>query len=174
MPWNEDVKKAANWWTEYDRYKIVVRNNKFGATLTPSEKAAWDKVDITPDMDPSVIRQNLAVQQRILDGAIARRALTLISEGYNPESISTSTGLDFSGYDNPGYPNDQWNSWTQKERQQKQIEFWRAKSKPVAKSTSQSTPDKKYKVGESITINGKKYRVIPGGTDTDPNLQEVK
>lgn len=33
---------------------------------------------------------------------------------------------------------------------------------------------KKYKPGETVTINGKKYKVVPGGTDTDPNLQEVK
>jgi hypothetical protein len=84
--------EASNWWQSYDRYKNVVRNELFGASLTPGEKASFEAADITPGMNPATIRANLATQLRSVQGALARRANAAKAQGYNPEAIDYLTG----------------------------------------------------------------------------------
>lgn len=130
LPGEGGLQDAADWWQGYDRYKNIVRNELFGASLTENEQAAFKSADITPNMSAETIRKNLARQRAVLDGAAARNGLRLISDGYNPETVSVSLGIDFTGYENPGYPAAQWNDWSVEERQQKQLEYWKAKTKP--------------------------------------------
>jgi hypothetical protein len=50
-------------------------------------------------------------------------------------------------------------------------------SLPQRPGGTQSNPaasETKYTVGQRITVNGKKYEVIPGGSATNPNLREIK
>jgi hypothetical protein len=61
-----DTNDAAGWWQGYDRYKNVVRNELFGASLTPGEQQAFEKSDITPSMSPKAIKDNLKLQSEIV------------------------------------------------------------------------------------------------------------
>src|SRR6185436_1764146 len=44
----KDTADASKWWQGYDRFKNVVRNELFGASLTKGEKDAFDQADINP------------------------------------------------------------------------------------------------------------------------------
>lgn len=85
--------EAANWWQQYDRYKNVVRNNLFGASLTAGEQAAFEAADITPNMDANTIRKNLLLQKNIIEGSLGRRARAAAASGYNKDSILELTGI---------------------------------------------------------------------------------
>lgn len=58
---NEDEKRAAEWWADLDRdIFAAMRNDLFGATLTPNEKAAFDALRLmTPAMSPDQIQRRL-------------------------------------------------------------------------------------------------------------------
>jgi hypothetical protein len=170
---NPVLRDAAAWWSSYDRYKNVVRNELFGASLTANEQEAFNKADINPDMSPELIRRNLAQQRETLSVANARKAATLVAGNVNPEQVSIAGAIDFTGRENPGYAPEKWDSWTAKQKQLAQREFWRNRINPKI-GTAKPAAGEKYKVGQRITYGGKKYEVIPGGTDTNPNLREVK
>lgn len=90
---DESVVKGATWWQEYDRYKNQVRNELFGSALTATEKAAFEAADINPGMSADAIKRNLAAQQRAVQSAMSKLGGALVSEGYNPETISKAYGL---------------------------------------------------------------------------------
>lgn len=90
----ETERAAASYWQNYDRYKNVVRNDLFGSALTATEQAAFEKADINPGMNPDIIGKNLAEQQRVLQGAMKRKAASLIASKYNPQAISEAYGID--------------------------------------------------------------------------------
>lgn len=81
----------ATWWQQYDRYKNVIRNELFGSALTPSEQAAFEAADITPNMDPGVIKSNLGRQAALVQSALARRAAVWEAQGYNPSAVTAAT-----------------------------------------------------------------------------------
>jgi len=87
-----DGSAAANWWQQYDRYKNMVRNELFGASLTTGETQNFEKSDINPNMNPETIRANLKRQQDVLERAAARRAQSLKLQGYNPRAIDVTLG----------------------------------------------------------------------------------
>lgn len=87
------TEEAANWWQGYDRYKNLVRNELFGASLTTGESAAFEKADINPGMKPDVIQRNLAEQKRIVEAGIKRKASAMVQSGYNPEAIASAFGM---------------------------------------------------------------------------------
>lgn len=84
----------AEWWQQYDRNKNVIRNELFGAALTPGEQAEFDKADINPNMSPKIIRENLATQHRVLEAGLRRQAQVWAAQGYNPDALRAATGLD--------------------------------------------------------------------------------
>jgi len=86
----------AAWWQQYDRLKNEVRNELFGASLTAGEQAAFEAADITPNMDPSVLKQNLAKQSEIIKKGLERQAKTWAAQGYNREAIREASGVDVS------------------------------------------------------------------------------
>lgn len=95
-PVTENLRNNADqssWWQSYDRYKNVVRNDLFGASLTASEQAAFDKADINPGMQPDQIRKNLQIQRDIVESGIKRKAGALISAGHDPQTISKAYGM---------------------------------------------------------------------------------
>jgi hypothetical protein len=86
------AREGAKWWQEYDRYKNVVRNDLFGSALTAPEQAAFTAADITPNMNPELVRKNLQVQHEVLQGAMKRKAGALVEQGYKPEVIARAYG----------------------------------------------------------------------------------
>jgi hypothetical protein len=86
----EGMDDAANWWAGWNEIRTLPeRNRLFGATLTPNEKAEWDKVDINPSMKAEQIRKGVARIQAILLRHATNRARGMISEGYDPDAINT-------------------------------------------------------------------------------------
>lgn len=92
----KNTAETAQWWQGYDRYKNVVRNELFGSALTAPEKAAFERADINPGMDPATITKNLETQERVAKNGLKRKANALIQAGYPPEQISAAYGLDLS------------------------------------------------------------------------------
>jgi hypothetical protein len=90
----KDRAQASAFWQEYDRYKNVVRNDLFGAALTASEQAAFEKGDISPGMDPAQIRKNLAMQKAIVETGLKRKASAMVQNGYKPEAVGAAYGVD--------------------------------------------------------------------------------
>lgn len=107
----DDALKAVNFWQGYRRYVNVVRNELFGASLTPSEQKAFAEADINPGMDPRVIRQNLAIQQEIARAGMQRMAQGLLAEGVPPDRIEARIGVPLASLQaqeptaKPGEPN---------------------------------------------------------------------
>ncbi len=89
----QEAREAGTYWQEYDRYKNVVRNDLFGSALTATEKSAFERADINNSMSPAAIKANLKVQKDILEGAMKRKANSLIASGYNPQAISQAYGV---------------------------------------------------------------------------------
>jgi hypothetical protein len=75
------------WWQDYQGYVNQVRNDLFGAALTPGEKAEFEKAIITPNMDPEQAAANLARQQALTQNALARSGNVYRMGGYNDEQI---------------------------------------------------------------------------------------
>lgn len=90
---DKDARDASTYWQEYDRYKNVVRNDLFGSALTATEKAAFERADINNTMSPAAIKANLKIQKDVLEGAMKRKANSLIASGYNPQAISQAYGV---------------------------------------------------------------------------------
>lgn len=98
----ENASQAAQWWQGYDRYKNTVRKELYGVALTPSEQGEFEKADIRPGQDPSIVRHNLEIQKTILERAMKKRADALTKSGFNPDVINSAYGLDASTLkDNP-------------------------------------------------------------------------
>jgi hypothetical protein len=89
----KSTKEGADWWQGYDRYKNVVRNELFGSALTATEKAAFEKADVSPRMDSQTIKSNLNKQKSIVESAIKRKATAAIEAGYKPEAIASAYGV---------------------------------------------------------------------------------
>jgi hypothetical protein len=145
-----ELRNAAAWWSSYDRYKNVVRNELFGASLTANEQEAFNKADINPNMSPELIKKNLALQQKILRVANARKAATLVAGNVNPEQVSIAGSIDFTGRENPGYAPEKWDSWTAKQKQLAQREFWKNRIKP---GVGQKKPATAPKTNDDALVN---------------------
>lgn len=86
----------AQWWQDYQGYANVVRNQLFGAALTASEQAAFDRANITEGMAPDQIKANLARQKEITSAGMKRLAAGLVIDKFNPEAVSASLGIPVS------------------------------------------------------------------------------
>lgn len=87
------------WWARFKDIDNQIRNDLFGATLTPSEQAAYADTSIAPNMAPDIIRQNLTNRREILRKALARDTDFLRANGYNGAAIDALAGeyaKDFS------------------------------------------------------------------------------
>lgn len=77
-----------NWWADFQRVDNAVRNELFGATLTPSEQRAYENTTITPSMAPKIIRENLRKRSDIIETALERRRRFLIANGYDEDAVN--------------------------------------------------------------------------------------
>jgi hypothetical protein len=84
------------WWADVADFDNKVRNSQFGASLTPGEKAEYDKTTINPSMDPKIIRENLARRSRILEQSAMRRVTGLKAAGWNKDEIDAYIGAQLS------------------------------------------------------------------------------
>ncbi len=88
-----DKEAQANWWSDYQTQKNLIRNKLFGSALTATEKGEFDKANISPDMKPEAIRRNLIRQKEAARAAAAKLARGHASQGYSKEAIEESLGL---------------------------------------------------------------------------------
>lgn len=77
-----------NWWADFQRTDNAIRNELFGATLTPSEQRSYENTTITPSMDPKIIRENLRKRAAIVETALERRRRFLIANGYDEDAVN--------------------------------------------------------------------------------------
>jgi hypothetical protein len=100
----QNASDAAQWWQGYDRYKNEVRKDLYGATLTPSEERTFEAADIRADMDPALVRKNLAMQRTIIERGMKRKSDALIKSGFNPEVINSAYGIDAASLKDEAVP----------------------------------------------------------------------
>jgi hypothetical protein len=79
--------RQAEWWSNFQRVDNKVRNELFGATLTPSEQSAYLATTITPRMLPSEVRAVLESRAQILRSALERQRQFALSNGYKPQAV---------------------------------------------------------------------------------------
>ncbi len=84
---------AADWWQTYQAYKNEVRHKLFGAALTATETAQWERQDVNPGMAPERIQANIERQKSIVEGALRRRASALVKQGYPADVIEAEIGF---------------------------------------------------------------------------------
>jgi len=77
-----------DWWSNFQSVDNVIRNELFGAALTPTEKAAYERTTVDPSLDPKIVRQNIGRRVEILRGALDRQKRFMVANGYNPEAVN--------------------------------------------------------------------------------------
>lgn len=87
-----DPSGQAQWWQDYQAYVNQVRNDLFGAALTPVEKAEFEKSIITERMSPEEARKNLQRQLMLSARAAQRKASPYVTGGYDKASIEDALG----------------------------------------------------------------------------------
>jgi len=81
-----------DWWAAFRQNDNVIRNQLFGATLTPSEQRAYAATSINERMDPEEIRRNLQSRREIVRKALSRKTAFFRAQGYNDDAISALAG----------------------------------------------------------------------------------
>lgn len=83
----------AQWWMQYQDWKNKVRNELFGAALTPGEKAEFDKQEVSPSDGPDIVRKKLERQRAVVASAIARTRDSYIAQGKSRKAIDSALGF---------------------------------------------------------------------------------
>jgi soluble lytic murein transglycosylase-like protein len=84
----ENVRKVGEWWAEQEFLdQAVARHELFGASLTPTEQAAWKNMSLNPNMDPATIEERLQKRKKFVDDKLNRHLESRAVSGYNPEQI---------------------------------------------------------------------------------------
>jgi hypothetical protein len=91
------TENAANWWSDYNRYKGVVRNKLFGSALTGHEIKEWNKFDVKPSQTPETIKYNIGQQKKIVERGLLKRAKSLAAQGYSKQGIEEELGIKLDG-----------------------------------------------------------------------------
>lgn len=82
-------KEAVEWWKTYKKQaELVERHAMFGASLTVGEQAAWKAADISPGMDPDVIKTNLTARAELAKTMLENTKADYIGAGYSEKRIS--------------------------------------------------------------------------------------
>lgn len=77
-----------DWWAQFQQNDNQIRNELFGATLTPSEQKSYLDTTIAPSMDAKEVRRNLTRRTKILGDALDRQRRFMIANGYNEEAVN--------------------------------------------------------------------------------------
>jgi hypothetical protein len=87
-----DYGPQAAWWADYQRFKNIDRNALFGAALTATEKAEFEKATINPGMSAEQVRINLKRQADIVNTAMRRMVEPLVAQGRDTAEIEGAIG----------------------------------------------------------------------------------
>lgn len=83
-------KDAVDWWKSYaSQIQLVERHEKFGATLTANELAAWRAADIHPGLDPDTIARNLAIRSNLAEKFRQRISEDYKAAGYPDSKVDS-------------------------------------------------------------------------------------
>jgi len=87
-------KEAANWWQDYKDYQAEIMHDRYGGALTPGETQRYKAYSVSPNMNPAVAKENLRLQNEIIQTALARKAKASLVLGYDPSAVSSLIGRD--------------------------------------------------------------------------------
>jgi hypothetical protein len=83
-------KDAANWYQNYGRnFTIDEMHRLFGARISPTEMATFEKYHINPNQSPDVQMQNMTQIQKRVGDKINQRLDALKAGGFNSDQIET-------------------------------------------------------------------------------------
>lgn len=99
-----DDSGQAQFWQDYQNIKNVIRNKLFGAALTATEKAEFDKAQINPGMKPEEIRANLDRQHAAAMRAASKIANAWLKQGHDREAIEAALGISLDQLPDPVTP----------------------------------------------------------------------
>lgn len=77
-----------NWWANFKSVDNVIRNELFGAALTPAERAAYEATTVDPSLDPKIVRENIQKRVEILGTALDRQKRFMLANGYNADAVN--------------------------------------------------------------------------------------
>ncbi len=98
-------KDAVNWWKNYRKQaELIERHALFGASLTTGEQEAWRSADISPGMDPAVIKANLIERERLARKVLDNTKKDLIDAGHSEKRISAIADRDQTMPEIPAKP----------------------------------------------------------------------
>lgn len=75
------------WWADFQNTDNMIRNELFGATLTPAELEAFNRTTIKPQMDPKEIRRNLEQRRDIVRDILERQRKFDLANGLDPDAV---------------------------------------------------------------------------------------
>lgn len=78
-----------SWWQNYQDNINRIRNELFGAALTSTEKAEFDRAMVTPGMSPQAARANLQRQASAALAAYNKLAGSLVANGFSKTAIQS-------------------------------------------------------------------------------------
>ncbi len=87
------TREAVEWWKDYQSFVAQVRNQLFGATLTPREAADFRKFNVGPATDPQVADQYFTRQIEIVKKAVERERRKGRARGVSEETLSSFLDL---------------------------------------------------------------------------------
>lgn len=87
------TRDAVEWWKDYQSFVAQVRNQLFGATLTPREAGDFRKFTIGPATDPKVADDYFNRQIQIIQQAVERERRKGIARGVSTETLSSYLDL---------------------------------------------------------------------------------
>lgn len=92
----------AQWWQDYQSFKNNVRHELFGASLTSTEKAEFEKAIVSPGMAPSEVKKNLKRQKDIIAKSLARVSKVYEAGGYSKDQLDIYRGGDGAASEGSG------------------------------------------------------------------------
>jgi hypothetical protein len=84
---------AVDWWKDYQSFVAQVRNNLFGATLTPREAGDFRKFNVGPATAPDVAENYFNRQVEIVKNAVERERAKGRARGVSEETLSAYLDL---------------------------------------------------------------------------------
>jgi hypothetical protein len=85
--------QAVEWWKDYQSFVAQVRNQLFGATLTPREAADFRKFNVGPATAPEVAEDYFRRQIQIVSNAVERERSKGRARGVSEETLSAFLDL---------------------------------------------------------------------------------
>ena len=87
----------ADWWRIYNDWAQEVRNGRFGASLTATEKADFNKIKLNPSSSASTVKNELKRQKSIVARAVAKESNSNINRGIvDEDDVFYATGRSLS------------------------------------------------------------------------------